>query len=86
MGGVVGGVGGAIVLGALVFFFIRRARKQRQLAEMEEFQPHNEDDDEMHQEWSPSTAEHNGYSPGYMTEPFAQRSLSPPPPTPKHAI
>ena len=88
IGGVVGGVGGALVLAGVVFFFIRRKRTDR--GDVEEFQPQNEYDEPRTSWRSEGTAPN---TPGTsMSQPFIQQlqlggsraSMLPPPPPPQH--
>ncbi|KAI9269160.1 hypothetical protein BDA99DRAFT_344198 [Phascolomyces articulosus] len=87
IGGVVGGVGGALVIGAVAFFFIRRKRSDR--GDVEEFQPQNEYDEPRTSWFSEGTTPN---TPGTsMSQPFIQqlqlggsRSSMPAPPPPQH--
>ncbi|KAI9022940.1 hypothetical protein CLU79DRAFT_749599 [Phycomyces nitens] len=42
IGGVVGGVGGLVLLGAIVFFALRRSKRSRRQSDLEVFQPRND--------------------------------------------
>lgn len=48
IGGVVGGIGGAIILGALVFIFITRWKKSRRASDRESFHPQIDDNNSLH--------------------------------------